>query len=193
MAGAEGERNRFLRPPAPGEGAGAGSKAPSRGIQRRAPGEAANPPVRSMTVAPARSAAGVRWAANRPEPVKKTKRVRSKLVSSTAWMTAASPPSSVRVPASDSSSRRRISPAGKAAFLHPSLQVLAAERGRSGDGHTQGFAAEHVSDSPGNQAVANHTGRMDGQPAGYIGGGHQKKHCFGIDDDEPHQQRQEHD
>src|ERR1700733_886226 len=57
---------------------GGGSSASRAGIQGRAPGKAASPPLRSMTVAPAFCAAAACLTANAGEPAKNTKRVLSK-------------------------------------------------------------------------------------------------------------------
>src|SRR5579862_1646937 len=82
IAAADGERKTPAVFPWAASGSG-GSRASSAGIQNRAPETSARPPVRSITVAPARRAAGACRDAKAGEPVKNTNRARSKVDSST--------------------------------------------------------------------------------------------------------------
>src|SRR5712672_2782780 len=68
------------------------------------PGVFSVAPERSITVAPDSRAAERLRSVNAAEPVKKMSLARSKVPSSTGWMTAGSPPASVSVPATVSSS-----------------------------------------------------------------------------------------
>ena len=86
-----------------------------------------------MMTAPLRCANARFARVNSLEPVKNTKRARSKLSSSTGWMTAGSPPASVSVPAASSSSSRRKSDGGEAAFFEQRFQLGAEQRRRTGD------------------------------------------------------------
>src|SRR5262249_25516058 len=70
-------------------------------------------PDKSTTLAPEVRASFRLAAVNWGEPAKKMRFAWLKLSSSTGWITAASPPASVRVPAAISSSRRRKSAAAK--------------------------------------------------------------------------------
>src|SRR5580692_6660011 len=112
-AGAEGTTNRLCGSPGATLSTGDGSTASSVGIHGLALASAPRPPLRSITKAPARRASSAWRLENSGDPVKKANRTRSKLPSVTVSMTAGSPPASVSVPATNSSSTRRMSIAGK--------------------------------------------------------------------------------
>src|SRR5580700_2923866 len=105
----------------PGRGSNAVASA---GIQDVDSPLAASAPLRSITTAPERCAAGQFRAASCCEPVKNTKRASSKLSSSSARMNVGSPPASVSVPASAGSSSSTISLAGKLRSSRTSFNSL---------------------------------------------------------------------
>src|SRR5580698_2785123 len=105
----------------PGRG---NSTVSSSGIQDVDSPLAASAPLRSITVAPERCAAGQFCTASCCEPAKNTKRASSKLSSSSARMNVGSPPASVSVPASAGSSSSTISLAGKLRSSRTSFNSL---------------------------------------------------------------------
>src|SRR5580693_5009690 len=105
----------------PGRGS---STVSSGGIQEVDSPLAASAPLRSITVAPDRCAAGQLRAASCCDPVKNTKRASSKLSSESARMNVGSPPASVSRPASAGSSSNTMSPAGKLRSSRTSFNSL---------------------------------------------------------------------
>src|SRR6185437_2820795 len=188
IAGVEGEANRCFSPAPSLRGAASiGSRC---GIQSRAPGVDASPPLKSITVAPARLAMGACWRAKAAEPVKNTKRTRSKLDASTFCTTVGSPPTSVRVPASGSSSTRRISPAGNppsSIQLFKSLpgnEVAPAIAIRS-DSLPRGMVLGGARSG----SVMRGTNDVQGKTRDHVSGRDQHQYHLRIDDDRPDQQR----
>src|SRR6266403_166833 len=112
-AGADGARNRLHGSPGAAFASADASAPSSAGIHNRAPDSTLKPPLRSITVAPARRASTPCRTENPGEPVKKAKRTRSKLSSSTVSLPPGSPPAPVRLPDTTSSSNNRIPPARK--------------------------------------------------------------------------------
>ena len=96
----------------------------SRGIHDVDSPLAASAPLRSITVAPERCAAGQLRTASCCEPAKNTKRASSKLSSESARMKVGSPPASVSVPARAGSSSSTISLAGKLRSSRTSFNSL---------------------------------------------------------------------